>query len=73
MNKETAAKIWFNFVELNQSRLRECLRVTSSKAGFINTRNALAEMGIEVTPQEMGDLLQFIQGTLDMIESSGNI
>lgn len=74
MNPEHAAALyeWLDHVKNNKERMNDILDVLSSPSGFYSSRNALAEVGKEVTPHELHQFRDMVKEALEILEKKND-
>lgn len=72
MNKDLAAILWYQYVVENYDRLREAVDTISTNKKLLVVREFMAEMGHEITPQELQEFAVLLEGTLEKIEKNGD-
>ena len=61
--------IWINYCKIHYDRLKYSLSaVDNEEVGIYKIRQALAEIGTELTPKELLELSELIRETLDYID-----
>lgn len=72
MNHEHKKAIyeWLEHVKNNKSRMQDIIETLSSPSGLYSSRNALAEIGREVTPDELHEFADLVREALDILEDN---
>jgi len=70
MNPENKKAIyeWLDHVKNNKGRMRDIIDTLSSPSGLYASRNALAEIGKEVTPDELHEFAELVREALNILE-----
>ena len=61
---------WLDHVKNNRRRMQDILETLSSPSGLYASRNALAEIGKEVTPDELHEFADLVQEALNILEEN---
>ena len=61
---------WTDYVKKNFSKLKTAIHGVD-QVGSSHYRNLAAEMGAEMTPQELEDTVELVRITIDKLESEG--
>jgi hypothetical protein len=70
MQKETKRKIWMDHVRENRAALEKAIDMYDE--AWYNVRNQMAEMGGEVTPDQLKELTELIKDTLQILDEEEN-
>lgn len=74
MNHEHQAALyeWLDHVKNNKERMNVILDTLSCPSGFYSSRNALAEVGKEVTPKELQQFREMVKEALEILEKNND-
>lgn len=61
---------WMEYVKKNFSQLKSAVN-TVDEYGRSHIRNIIAEMGYEMTPQELEDIVELLKMAIDKLEREG--
>lgn len=70
MQEETKKKIWMDHIRKNRPALEKALEMYDE--AWYNVRNGMAEMGGEVTPDQLKELTELIKDTLRILDEEEN-
>jgi hypothetical protein len=72
MDKYKILNQWIEHVRKNKERLTGSCNILDDKQGMLATRNYIAELGKELTPDELKDFHLLLKETLSLIEHQDN-
>ena len=67
---EEKKKIWMDYVRENRTMLEKAIDMYDE--AWYNVRNQMAEMGAELTPDELKELTELIEETLLILDEEEN-
>jgi hypothetical protein len=70
MNNEIVLALWIKHVKSNYARLKHVMDNLSTNEQLLCTREMLAEMGKEVTPDELREFSTLLKETLEYIDDA---
>ena len=74
MDKDDVLREWYKYVRENYNRLKQAVTcVTSGERELLLTRQIMAELGHEITPQELKDFAEILSETLEAIENDADL
>lgn len=70
MHKDEIGREWYRYVRTNYDRLKAAVNEISGERELLTTRELMAEMGCEITPEELRKFAKLIRETLEIVENN---